>query len=95
MVETTSQSKQYDYIVVGAGVGGLATAKQAAKHGAKVVIIENKVIGGASVNWGSIPKKIMWQLANFMEDAKVMKEYGVGQTDGLKVDFPKFKAWMD
>ena len=95
MVETTCQSKQYDYIVVGAGVGGLATAKQAAKHGAKVVIIENKVIGGASVNWGSIPKKIMWQLANFMEDAKVMKEYGVGQTDSLKVDFPKFKAWMD
>ena len=76
-------------------MGGLATAKRAAKYGAKVVLIENREIGGASVNWGSIPKKIMWSLSNFMEEAKVMKIYGVEKSEDLKVDFPKFKAWLD
>ena len=91
MVSETRDPEQYDYIVVGAGVGGVSTAKRAAQYGAKVLLIENKVMGGASLNWGSIPKKIMWTLSCFMEQAKVMSQYGVANSDMLTVDYPKFK----
>ena len=71
------ETKVYDYIVIGAGVGGLSTARRAAELGKKVVLMENKVIGGASVNSGSIPKKVMWNLSCFLEEMKVMRYYGV------------------
>ena len=60
------QSKSYklfDFIVVGAGSGGLAAARRAAKFGKKVCIIENQRLGGTCVNVGCVPKKIMFTAA--------------------------------
>lgn len=50
----------YDYIVIGAGSGGIASANRAAMHGAKVLLIEAKDLGGTCVNVGCVPKKVMW-----------------------------------
>ena len=58
-----------DYLVIGAGSGGIASARRAAQHGKKVALIENKVVGGTCVNVGCVPKKVMFQLATFWEDA--------------------------
>ena len=87
MVESNT-SKKYDYIVIGAGVGGLASAKRAAKFNAKVLLIENREIGGASFNWGSLPKKIMWSLAAHLTEGRAVQSYGL-QSDP-KLDFAKF-----
>ena len=38
-----------DLIVVGAGSGGLAAAKRAARHGARVAIVEGDRVGGTCV----------------------------------------------
>ena len=49
----------YDYIVIGAGSGGIASANRAAMHGAKVILFEGKDIGGTCGNLGCVPKKVM------------------------------------
>ncbi|MGT2637666.1 glutathione-disulfide reductase [Streptococcus ratti] len=60
-------TKQYDYIVIGGGSGGIASANRAAMHGAKVVLFEAKEIGGTCVNVGCVPKKVMWYGAQVAE----------------------------
>ena len=44
--------KTYDYIVVGGGSGGIASANRAGMHGAKVLLIEGNELGGTCVNVG-------------------------------------------
>jgi glutathione reductase (NADPH) len=57
----------FDYICIGGGSGGIASANRAAMHGKKVAIIEAKHIGGTCVNVGCIPKKAMWYGAQVAE----------------------------
>lgn len=52
--------QSFDYICIGGGSGGIASANRAAKHGKNVAIIEAKAIGGTCVNVGCVPKKAMW-----------------------------------
>ena len=94
MVEAAAQ--EFDYIVIGAGSGGMASGRRAAAMGKRVCMIENRVIGGTCVNVGCVPKKVMLNLANFWEDAHhVMPNYAVNGTQGLKLDFQKFKSARD
>jgi len=78
--------------VIGAGSGGMGSGRRAAMYGKKVLMIENRKIGGTCVNVGCVPKKVMWNLANFIEDSHIMKDYGVKGTEQLYVDFKEFKA---
>ena len=49
----------FDMIVLGAGSGGLAAAKRAALHGARVAIVEGDRVGGTCVIRGCVPKKLL------------------------------------
>ncbi|RMF21658.1 MAG: glutathione-disulfide reductase [Cyanobacteria bacterium J083] len=55
----------YDLFVIGAGSGGIATARRAAEYGAKVGIAENDRLGGTCVNRGCVPKKLMVYASHF------------------------------
>ncbi|XOV79953.1 MAG: glutathione-disulfide reductase [Aestuariibacter sp.] len=57
----------FDYICIGGGSGGIASANRAAMHGKKVAIVEAKHIGGTCVNVGCVPKKAMWYGAQVAE----------------------------
>lgn len=59
--------KEYDYIVIGGGSGGIASANRAGLHGAKVLLIEGQALGGTCVNVGCVPKKVMWQASEMLE----------------------------
>lgn len=84
----------YDYIVIGAGSGGIGSGRRAAGlYDQKVAIIENRVIGGTCVNVGCVPKKVMFNLTSFIEDSKVMEGYGLNTT--LNLDFKEFKERRD
>ena len=48
-----------DLVVLGAGSGGLAAAKRAARHGARVAIVEGDRVGGTCVIRGCVPKKLL------------------------------------
>jgi glutathione reductase (NADPH) len=76
-------SDQFDLIVIGGGSGGLAAAKRAAEHGARVALIESGRLGGACVNVGCVPKKVMWNAAELAGSLKDATEYGFRiATDG-------------
>ena len=73
--------KEYDYIVIGGGSGGIASANRAAMHGAKVILFEGKEVGGTCVNVGCVPKKVMWYGAQVAETLhRYAGEYGVDVT---------------
>ncbi|WP_432460310.1 glutathione-disulfide reductase [Agarivorans sp. QJM3NY_25] len=52
--------KEYDYLCIGAGSGGIASANRASMYGQKVALIEARHVGGTCVNVGCVPKKAMW-----------------------------------
>lgn len=67
----------FDYLCIGGGSGGIASANRAAMYGAKVALIEAKDLGGTCVNVGCVPKKVMWHGAQIAEAMHLYAEdYG-------------------
>ncbi|TWT16457.1 glutathione-disulfide reductase [Streptococcus sp. sy010] len=82
----------YDYIVIGAGSGGIASANRAAMYGAKVLLIEANDLGGTCVNRGCVPKKVMWygaQVADVLY--RYASSYGFSG-ENIDFDFKQLKA---
>ena len=77
MIIKKTLNKKFDLIVIGAGSGGLAAAKRAAKYGAKVGIIEGDKIGGTCVIRGCVPKKLMVYAANAKKNFIDSRGYGL------------------
>ena len=74
-------AQHFDYICLGAGSGGIASANRAAMRGAKVLLIEAKELGGTCVNVGCVPKKVMWYGAQVAEAMHLYaKDYGFDVT---------------
>ena len=76
---------QFDLIVIGAGSGGLAAAKRAARYGAKVAIIEVNKIGGTCVIRGCVPKKLMVYAANDRRNVFISEGNGLSN-NGLNFE---------
>ncbi|HHP7231475.1 MAG TPA: glutathione-disulfide reductase [Xenococcaceae cyanobacterium] len=72
----------FDLFVIGAGSGGIATARRAAEYGAKVGLAEFDRLGGTCVNRGCVPKKLMVYASHFPKDFQAASGYGwtVGET---------------
>jgi len=77
MIIKKTLNKNFDLIVIGAGSGGLAAAKRAAKYGANVCIIEGDKIGGTCVIRGCVPKKLMVYAANSRKNILNSTGYGL------------------
>lgn len=69
-------SYDFDLFVIGAGSGGIATARRAAEYGAKVAIAEFSSLGGTCVNRGCIPKKLMVYASHFPDLFQEAVGYG-------------------
>ncbi|MCG7546414.1 glutathione-disulfide reductase [Pseudoalteromonas sp. Of7M-16] len=70
-------AQHFDYIAIGGGSGGIASANRAAMRGAKVALVEAKHMGGTCVNVGCVPKKVMWHGAQVAEAIKLYApDYG-------------------
>jgi glutathione reductase (NADPH) len=70
-----------DLFVIGAGSGGVRTARMAAAMGAKVAIAEDMYLGGTCVNVGCVPKKLYSYAAHYAADFTDSAGFGwsVGQ----------------
>lgn len=69
-------SNEYDFIVIGGGSGGIASARRAAEYGARTLVVENSRMGGTCVNVGCVPKKVMWNAAQIGEAIDLAHDYG-------------------
>eukprot|EP00842_Homolaphlyctis_polyrhiza_P001787 jgi/Hompol1/2609/HPOL_006075-RA len=85
----------FDYVVLGAGSGGIASARRAASYGAKVAIIENSRYGGTCVNVGCVPKKVMWSAASIAETLHEARAYGFSVPEHTPFSWEVLKAKRD
>lgn len=67
---------RFDYLVIGGGSGGLASARRAASYGARVALAEAGELGGTCVNVGCVPKKVMWNAAQIVDALQAAAGYG-------------------
>ena len=58
-------TRHFNYLAIGAGSGGIASANRAAIRGATAAVIEAKAVGGTCVNVGCIPKKLYSYAAHY------------------------------
>lgn len=84
-------SYDFDLFVIGAGSGGIATARRAAEYGAKVGVAEYDRLGGTCVNRGCIPKKLMVYASHFPELFTDAEGYGWSAVKS-ELDWPKMMA---
>ena len=66
----------FDLFVVGGGSGGVACARRAASHGARVALVEESRMGGTCVHRGCIPKKFLVYASHFQHEFEGAAGYG-------------------
>jgi glutathione reductase (NADPH) len=76
-------SFDYDLIVIGAGSGGVRSARIAASYGKKVAIFESSEVGGTCVIRGCVPKKLLVYASGFIKTFKTAAAFGwdIGEPD--------------
>lgn len=84
-------AERFDLVVLGAGSGGIAMAIRAARHGAKVAVVEAAALGGTCVNVGCVPKKAMWLAAELAQARQLASAVGFAGQPG-SLDWPAFIA---
>ena len=99
-LSTQTGSDHYDYLVIGAGSGGVASARRAAMYGKRVVLVERGPewaeggervgagYGGTCVNVGCVPKKLMFTAASFLESAEESVGYGIEHVAPPRLNWP-------
>ncbi|KAL4173027.1 hypothetical protein KRP22_008184 [Phytophthora ramorum] len=95
---------EYDYLVIGAGSGGMASARRAASYpGTRVAVVEQARLGGTCVNVGCVPKKLMFIAADMSHKLRHdflhygFEDEATGGHLGQRThfDWPKLKARRD
>lgn len=84
--ENPTPSGRYNMVVIGAGTAGLVTAAGAAGLGARVALIERRLMGGDCLNVGCVPSKALIRCARAAADVRRARHFGV-QTDEPVVNF--------
>lgn len=88
--------KECDYLVIGGGSGGLASARRASGwYGAKTILVEKKRLGGTCVNVGCVPKKVTFNAAFIAETISQAKAYGFSIETAKPFDWSHFKKKRD
>ncbi len=66
-----------DICVIGGGSGGLSVAAGAVQMGAKVVLLEAKLMGGDCLNFGCVPSKALIAAGKHAHDMQTGADFGV------------------
>ncbi len=82
-------AKHFDYFVIGAGSGGVRSARIAAQHGAKVGVAEASDLGGTCVNLGCVPKKLLAYGSDYGAHFEDARGYGWDAPKDISFDWGK------
>ncbi|MHB8618485.1 MAG: dihydrolipoyl dehydrogenase family protein [Chloroflexota bacterium] len=81
-------ASEFDVIVIGGGGAGYAAASTAARHGARVAMVEDWKLGGTCLNVGCVPTKALLRSAYVYELVKRAAEFGI-DTGPARLDFAR------
>ncbi len=79
-------------LVVGGGPGGQAAATTAARFGARVTLVEDKIVGGAAHLWDCIPSKAMVSSSMRMRAIRNAEQLGISEPGPVTVDMGLLSA---
>jgi pyruvate/2-oxoglutarate dehydrogenase complex dihydrolipoamide dehydrogenase (E3) component len=79
--------ERYNLVVIGAGPAGILTARNAAKVGAKVALVERDRLGGACFNVGCISSKAIIRTSRLYAEMRNAENFGAQVPTGISVDF--------
>lgn len=87
-------AEKYNLVVIGAGPGGLTAAREAARFGAKVALIERDLIGGDRSNVGCISSKTIIRTARLYAEMRNAEGFGGRVPENIGFDFGEVLARM-
>ena len=79
-------ASKYDFVVIGGGTAGLVSAMGAVGLGARVALVERRLLGGDCLNTGCVPSKAVIRSARVVGELKRASALGVSAGD-VRVDF--------
>jgi dihydrolipoamide dehydrogenase len=82
------EEKSTQLAVLGGGPGGYVAAIRASKLGVKTTVIEKENLGGVCLNWGCIPTKALYHVAQTIEEIKKSSIFGI-DVPGYSLDFKR------
>jgi dihydrolipoamide dehydrogenase len=82
----------YDTIIIGGGPAGYLAAERLAREKKKVLIIEERHMGGTCLNAGCIPTKTLLNSAKLYVHAKEAQKFGV-RAESLSFDWAAVQNW--
>jgi pyruvate/2-oxoglutarate dehydrogenase complex dihydrolipoamide dehydrogenase (E3) component len=78
---------RYNLVVIGAGTAGLVAAAGAAGLGARVALIERRLMGGDCLNYGCVPSKALIRAARARTAIGRAQGYGIAPQAPAEADF--------
>jgi len=81
-------SNAYDLVILGGGPAGYFAAERGADEGLRILLIEERALGGVCLNEGCIPTKSLLYAAKLMISAKHGADFGF-YADNLRLDHAK------
>ncbi|WP_427337988.1 dihydrolipoyl dehydrogenase [Caloranaerobacter sp. DY30410] len=88
LLKPKKQEIESDITIIGGGPGGYVAAIQAAKMGAKVVLVEKDTVGGTCLNRGCIPTKSLVRSAEIYKNLKEAEKFGC-YAENVNIDIKK------
>ena len=78
---------RYNLVVLGGGTAGLVAAAGAAGLGARVALVERRLLGGDCLNFGCVPSKALLRAARAAAEVRSAPQFGVRTGGEAEVDF--------
>ncbi|MBM3709720.1 MAG: dihydrolipoyl dehydrogenase [Actinobacteria bacterium] len=88
------ETKNTELAVIGGGPGGYVAAIRASKLGVKTLVVEKEYLGGTCLNWGCIPTKALFHVAERIYAVKDSEIFGI-EVSGYSLNFKKAMARKD
>jgi pyruvate/2-oxoglutarate dehydrogenase complex dihydrolipoamide dehydrogenase (E3) component len=86
-------TETFDFVIIGAGSGGLIAADFAAKLGVRVALLEKHQIGGDCTWTGCIPSKALLKVARVAHTARNASSFGI-ETETVRADMSTVRDYV-
>lgn len=88
LLQPVKENLESDITIIGGGPGGYVAAIQAAKLGARVIVVEKDRLGGTCLNRGCIPTKSLVRSAEIYRALREADGFGAA-ADNVRLDMKK------